>query len=161
MALLHRTTRQDISAASFWVLPPERFWLTGVAIGGRRIVMRVTTTRIQPRTVALTTVTVIITVRLTTITTPELTAGMVALTVLTDPRIGAPVTTPTQAPTLEAVQYPRLTAAEVQHKHIIHTPARMRRRDKVQVPQPNGAARMCREETRALPLAITPLPMAP
>src|SRR6476469_10672716 len=110
--------------------------------------MRVTTTRTQPRTVAL-----------TTVTAPELTAGMVALTVLMDPRIGAPVTTPTQAPTLEAVQCPRLTAAEVQHKHIIHTPAPMRRRDKVQVPQPNGAARMCRGETRVPPRATTRRPM--
>src|SRR6476619_4401753 len=121
--------------------------------------MRVTTTRTQPRTVALTTVTVITTVHRTTITTPELTAGMVALTVLMGPRIGAPVTTPTQAPTLEAVQCPRLTAAEVQHKHIIHTPAPMRRRDKVQVPQPNGAARMCRGETRVPPWATIRRPM--
>ena len=61
--------------------------------------------------------------------------------------------------TLEVVRFPHLTAAEVQHRHIIHTPAPMRRRDKVRVRTLNGAARMSREETRALPWAITRRPM--
>ena len=108
---------------------------------------------------ALMTATVIITARLTTITIRELTAGMGALTVPMDRRIGGLVIILIQARTLEVVPSRLLMAPEVQHKLIIHTPAPMRRRDKVQVPQPNGAVRMFRGETRALPRAITRRPM--
>ena len=129
------------------------------AIGDRHIVAVVSITLTLRRTAALITATVIITARLITITTREPMAGMGVLMVRTDLRIGVLVTILTQVRTLEAVRYRLLMAPGVQHKRTIHTPAPMRRRDKVQVPQPNGVARMCREETRALPRAITPLLM--
>src|SRR6478672_5355745 len=122
-----------------------------VAIGGRHTVMQVTITRTRRRIVVPTTVTVIITGRLTTITIRELTAGMGALMAPMDPRVGGLVIIPTRERTREAVLFRLLMAPEAQHKRIIHTPAPMRRRDKVRVPQLNGAVRMCREETRALP----------
>src|SRR5262249_35747963 len=105
--------------------------------------------------------TVITTARLIMTTTPAPMAGMGVLMVRTDPRIGVLVTILTQARTLEAVLSRLLMAPEVQRKHTNHIPAPMRRRDKVPVPQPNGAVRMSREATRARPRAITPLPMAP
>ena len=108
---------------------------------------------------ALTTATVIITARLITTTTPEPMDGMGVLTARTDLRIGALVTILTRERTHEAVLSRLLTAAEVQHKLIIHTPAPMRRRDKVRVRMRNGGVRMCRGETRALPRAITRRPM--
>ena len=77
----------------------------------------------------------------------------------TDPRIGGLVIILIQARTLEVVRFPHLTAAEVQPKLITHTPAPMRRRDKVPVRMRNGGARMCRGETRALPWAIIRRPM--
>src|SRR6516164_3922442 len=130
MAPLHRTTPQAIWGRSSWVLPPERSWLTGVAIGGRHTVAGVITIRTPRHTVALITATVIITARLTTITIRELTAGMGALTARTDRRIGGLVTILTQERTLEAVRSRPPMAAEVQHKRITHTPAPMRRPDK-------------------------------
>src|SRR5262245_57365650 len=161
MAQLHRTTQQDISAPSSSVLPLEPSWPTGAVIGGRHTVTRVITIPTPPHTVALTMATVITTARRITTTTPEPMAGMGVLTVRMDPRIGEPVTILTRAHTLEVVRYPLLTAAEARPKPIIPTPALMRRRDKAPAPQLNGAARMCLAETRALPRAITPLPMEP
>src|ERR1700752_803486 len=99
--------------------------------------------------------TVIITGRLITTTTPEPTDGKRVRLARTDQRPGGLVTILTRERTHEAGLSRLLMAPEVQHKHIIHTPAPTRRRDKVQVPQPNGEARMCREETRVLPRAIT------
>jgi hypothetical protein len=99
--------------------------------------------------------TVITTARFIMTTTREPMVGMGALTVRTDLRVGGLVTILTRERTHEAVLSRLLMALEVQHKRIILTPAPMRRRDKVRVPQLNGVARTCREETRALPWAIT------
>src|SRR5262245_14584608 len=133
----------------------------GVAIGGRHIVMRVTTIPGRRHTAGRITATVITTARLITTIILEPTVGMGVLMARTDLRRGGLVTIPTRAHTHEAVLSRLLMAPEVQHKRIIHTPAPMRRRDKVQAPQPNGAARTCREETRALQWAIIRLPMEP
>src|SRR5215813_12467438 len=93
MARLHRITQQDIWGRSSWVLPPERSWLTGVAIGGRHTAAGVIIIRTPRRTVALTTATVIITARLITTTTRELMAGMGVLMVRSAPHIGELVLT--------------------------------------------------------------------
>ena len=132
-----------------------------VAIGGRHTVTQVTITRTRRRTVALTMATVITTARLIMTTTRELMDGKGLRLARMDQRPGGPVTILTRERTHEAVRSRLLMAPEVQHKRIIHTPAPMRRRDKVQVPQPNGEARMCRGETRVLPRAITLPPMEP
>src|SRR5215471_21567754 len=120
-----------------------------VAIGGRHTVTEVTTTHTQRHTVALTMATAITTARLITITTPEPMAGTGVLMARTDQRRGVLVIILTQERTHEAVLSRLLMAPEVQHKRTIHTLAPMPRRDKVQVPQLNGAVRMFREETRA------------
>src|SRR5215467_3656997 len=122
MAPLLPTTQQAIWGRSSWELPQARSLPMAVATGGRRIVAGVTTIRTRRRIVVLTTVTVIITGRLTTITIRELTAGMGALTVPMDRRVGELVIIRTQARTLEAGRFPRLTAAEVQHRLTIRTP---------------------------------------
>src|SRR5262249_22259700 len=105
------------------------------------------------------TATVIITARLTTITIRELTAGMGALTVPTDRRIGGLVTILTRERTPEAVLSRLLMAPEVPRRRTILTPAPMPRRDKGRGRMRNGGVRMCRGETRALPRAITRRPM--
>ena len=158
-ARLHPTTQQDIWARSFWVQPRERSLPMEVAIGGRHTATRVIITRTQRRTAVPTMATVIITARLITTTTPALTAGMGVPTARTDPRVGGLVTILTRERTHEAVLSRLLMAPEVQHKHIIHTPALMRRRDKVRVRMLNGAAPTFREETKALPWAIIRLLM--
>ena len=128
----------------------------GAAIGGRLIVMVAITIRTLRHTAAHITATVIITARLIMTTTLEPMVGMGALMVRTDRHIGELVTILTREPTHEAVRFRLLMAPEVQHKRIIHTPAPTRRRDKVRVQQLNGAVRMFREETRALPRVIIP-----
>src|SRR5215470_7933553 len=125
MAPLHRTTPRAIWGRSFWVLPPERSWLTGVAIGGRHTVAGVITIRTPRHTVALTTATVIITARLITTTTRELMGGKAVRLARMDLRPGGLVTILTRERTHEAARSRLLTAPEVQHKHIIHTPAPM------------------------------------
>src|SRR4029453_17416917 len=127
----------------------------GAAIGGRHTVTQVTITRTRRRTVAHITATVIITARLITITTRELMDGRRVRLDRTDLRPGGLVTTLTRERTHETVRSRPLMAAEAQHKRITHTPAPMRRRDKARAPQLNGAVRMCRGETRALPWGIT------
>ncbi len=121
--------------------------------------MEVTITRTRRHTVAHITATVIITARLTTTTTRELTAGMGLLPVPTDQRRGGLVIILTPARTLGAVRFRRLTGAEAQHKRITHTPAPMRRRDKVRARTLNGAVRMSRAGIKALPWATTRLQM--
>src|SRR5215831_14900397 len=120
MAPLHRTTPQAIWGRSSWVLPPERSWLTGVAIGGRHTVAGVIIIRTPRHTVALTTATVIITARLTTTITRELTAGMGALTVPMDRRIGGLVTILTRERTPEVVPSRLLMEVEVPRRRTIH-----------------------------------------
>src|SRR5215469_11896214 len=108
----------------------------GVVIGGRHTVVGASTIPTLRRTVALTGAMVIILMRrLTMITIPVLMAGKGRLTALTDRQLPGLLT--------------------------IRTQARTRRRDKVRVPQPSGAARMFREGTKALPWAITRRLMEP
>ena len=125
------------------------------AIGGRRTATGVSIIHGPRPTVALTGAMVIILMRrLTMITTREPTAGKRVLTVLTDRRRPGLVTIPTPAPTREVVQSQHPMAAEVQHRPITRTQERTRKRDKVRVRMLNGAAPMCREETKALPWVI-------
>src|ERR1700755_3607873 len=92
MAPLHRTTRQDIWALSFWVLLRELFWLTGVAIGGRLTAAEDITIPTRLPIVALIMATGITTARLIMTIIRELTDGMEVLMVRTDRRVGGPVT---------------------------------------------------------------------
>ena len=160
MARLQRTTQLGIWVHSFLALLPEQFLPMEAAIGGHLTVTEATITRTRRRTVALTMDTVITTARLITTITPAPMAGMAALMAPMDLRIGELVIILIRVPTLEAERCRLLMEPEALRKLIIHTPAPMRRRDKIQVPQPNGVVRMCREETRALPRAITLRPMA-
>jgi hypothetical protein len=129
----------------------------GVDIGGRRTVVGATTIPTPRRTVALTGAMVIILMRRLTMTPPRVpTAGKGRRTALTDRRLPGLVTIPTRARTREAVRSQHRMAAEVRRRHITRTQEPTRRRDKVRVPQPSGAAPMCREETKALPWGITP-----
>src|SRR5262245_58504229 len=114
----------------------------GVVIGGLHIVTRASTIPIPRPTVVLTMATVITTARRIMTTTPEPMDGTGVLLVRTDPPVGVQVIILTRERTHEAVLFRLLMAPEVPHKRIIHIPARMRRRDKVPVPQLNGAARM-------------------
>ena len=76
-------------------------------------------------------------------------------TALTDRRRAAPVTILTPALMREALRFRHLMAAEAQHRPIIRTPAPTLRRDRVRARTLSGVVPMCREETRALPWAIT------
>src|SRR6476660_8209812 len=105
MAPLLPTIQQAIWGRSSWARLRAQSWLMEVAIGGRHIVMQVTITRTRRRIVVPTTVTVIITGRLTTITIRELTAGMGALMAPMDPRVGGLVIIPTRERTHEAVLF--------------------------------------------------------
>jgi hypothetical protein len=128
----------------------------GVAIGGHHIAMVVTITPTRGHTVALITgVTVTIIRRLTTIPPRELTDGNRLLMGRTDRQQEAPVTILTPALMPEALRSRRLMGAEEQHRHITRTPAPMLRRDRDRARTLSGVVLMCREETRALPWAIT------
>jgi hypothetical protein len=127
----------------------------GAAIGGRHTVVAATTIPTPRHTLALTGAMVIILMRRLTTTRPqELTAGKRVLTALTDRR----------PPELAIILTPGLMrgepvfrlrmAAEAQHRRIIRTPVRTLRRGKVRARMLSGAARMCHEETRALPWDI-------
>src|ERR1700756_1340620 len=134
----------------------------GVAIGGRRIVTRVTTTRTRRPTVApITEATVIIIQRLTMTLPRELTAGNRQLMVRTDRlRVGR-VTILTPALMREALPSRRLMGAEAQHRHIIRTREPMPRPDRDRARTLSGVAPMSREETRALRWVITQLLTVP
>jgi hypothetical protein len=132
----------------------------GAAIGGRHTVVGASTIPTLRRTVALTgAMVIILTRRLTMITTRELTAGtgvrMAPMARLL-PVLG---TTPTRARTREAVRSQHPMAAEVPRRPTTRTPERTHRHDKVRVRMLNGAAPMFREETRALPWGIIRLLM--
>src|SRR6201993_1351377 len=111
----------------------------GADIGGHHTVTQVTITRTRRRTVARITAAVIITARLITTTTRELMDGKRVRLARTDLRPGGLVTILTREPMHEAVRSRLLMAPEARHKRITHTPALMRRRGKVRVPQLNGA----------------------
>ena len=103
----------------------------------------------------ITEVMVIIIQRLTMTLLRALTGGNKQPTALTDRQRAAPVTILTPARMREVLQFRRLMAAEAQHRHITRTPAPMPKRDRVRARTLNGVAPTCREETRALPWAIT------
>ena len=155
-ARLQRTTQQDIWARSFSALPRERFLPMGVAIGGHHIVMVATTIPIRGHTVArIMGATVIIIQRLTMILLRELTDGNRLLMGRTDRQQEVPVTILTPALMSAAAGFRLRMGAEAQHRHITRTPARMLRPDRVRARTLSGVVPMCREETRALPWAIT------
>ena len=159
---LRPTTQQDIWARLSWVPQRERSLLMGVAIGGRHMLMAALTIRTPRRTVALTGAMVIILMRhLTTTTTQEPTAGMGALTALTDRRPPGLATIPTPGPMRGERPFRLRMAAEAQRRRIIRTPVRMLRRGKVRARMLSGAARMCHEETRARRWDITQLRTEP
>jgi len=134
----------------------------GVAIGGRRTVTVATTIPTRGHTVArITADMVIIIQRLTMILLRELTDGNKLLMDRMDRQQEGPVTILTQAPMREALRSRHLMGVEAQHRHIIRTPAPMLRRDRVQTRTLSGVVPTCREETRALPWAITQQRMVP
>jgi hypothetical protein len=155
-ARLQRTTQQDIWAHSSWAPPRERFLPMGVAIGGRHTVTVATIIPTRGHTVArITAATVIIIQRLIMTLLRELTDGNRLLMGRTDRQQEGPVTTRTQGPTREVLQFRHLMGVEAQHRHITRTPAPMLRPDRVPARTPSGVVPTCREETRALPWAIT------
>jgi hypothetical protein len=156
MAPLLPTTQQAIWGRSSWVRLRARSLPTEVVIGGRHTVAGVSTIPTPRRTAVLTGDMVIIRMRrLTMITTPERTDGMGALTARMARRPPELVIIHTLGRTLEAGQFPRLTAPGAQHRLTIRTQAPMRRPGKVPVQQPSGAVPTSHEEIRALAWAIT------
>jgi hypothetical protein len=128
----------------------------GVAIGGRHTVTVATIIPTRGHTVArITAATVIIIQRLIMTLLRELTDGNRLLMGRTDRQQEGPVTTRTQGPTREVLQFRHLMGVEAQHRHITRTPAPMLRRDRVRARTLSGVVPTCREETRALPWAIT------
>jgi hypothetical protein len=132
----------------------------GAAIGGRHTVTGVTTTPTRRRTVArITEVMVIIIQRLTMTLLRALTGGNKQPTALTDRQREAPVTILTPALMREVLRFRHLMAAEAQRKRTIRTREPMLRRDRVRARTLSGVAPTSREETIALPWAITRQPM--
>jgi hypothetical protein len=127
----------------------------GVAIGGHHIVTVVTTIPTRGHTVArITAATVIIIQRLTMTLLRELTDGN-RLMARTDRQQEGPVTILTPALMREVLQFRHLMEVEAQHRHITRIPAPMLRPDRVRARTLSGVVPTCREETRALPWAIT------
>src|SRR4029077_3314328 len=155
-ARLQRTIQRDIWARSFWAPLGERFSQMGAAIGGRHTATGATTTHTLGRTVApITGVTVTIIQPLIMTLRRELTDGNRLLMARTDRRREVPVTILTPALMHEAPGFRLRMGVEAQHRHITRTPEPMLRPDRVPARMHNGAAPMFREETRALPWAIT------
>jgi hypothetical protein len=132
----------------------------GAAIGGRHIVMVATTIPTLPHTVALITGVMVIIIQPLTMTLPrEPMVGNRQPMALTDRRRAAPVTILILGLTLAVPVSRRLMGAEAQRKRTIRTQELMLRPDKVPIRMLSGEAPTSREETRALPWAITRLPM--
>ena len=132
----------------------------GAAIGGRHIVMVAITIPTPRRTVARITGGMVIIIQLLTMTLPrEPMVGNRQPMALTDRQRAAPVTILILGLTLAVPVSRRLMGAEAQRKPTIRTREPMLRPDRDRARTLNGAARMCREETRALPWAITRPPM--
>jgi hypothetical protein len=128
----------------------------GVAIGGHHIVMVATTIPTRGHTVArITGATGIIIQRLTMILLRERTDGNRLLMGRTDRRQEGPVTILTPALMREEPGFRLRMGVEARRRHITRTPAPMLRRDRVPARTLNGVVLTCREETRALPWAIT------
>ena len=134
----------------------------GAAIGGRHTVTVVTTIPTRQHIVArITEVMVIIIQRLTMTLLRALTGGDKLPTALTDRQREAPVTILTPAPMREVLRFRHRMAVKAQRRHITRTPAPMLRPDRVRARTLSGVAPTCREETRALPWAITQQRMEP
>ena len=132
----------------------------GAAIGGRHTVTGVTTIPTLPRTVARITGVMVIIIQPLTMTLPrEPMVGNRQPMALTDRRRAAPVTIPILGLTPAVPVSRRLMGAEAQRKRTIRTQELMRRPDKVPIRMLSGEAPTSREETRALPRAITRPPM--
>src|SRR5512132_3118990 len=156
----HPATQQDTWAPSFWALPQERSLLMGAAIGGRHIVMVAITIPTPRRTVALTTGGMVIIIqRLTMTLLREPMVRNRQPMALTGRQQEVPVTILILGLTLAVPVSRRLMGAEAQRKRTIRTLEPMLRRDRDRARTLSGEAPMSREETRALPWAITPPPM--
>ena len=132
----------------------------GAAIGGRHTVMVGTTIPTRRRTVALTTGDMVIIIqRLTMTLLRERMVGNRQPMALTDRQRAAPVTILILGLTLAVPVFRPRMAPEVQRKRTIRTPELMLRPGKVRARTLSGEAPMSREETRALPWAITRRPM--
>ena len=132
----------------------------GAAIGGRHTVTGVTTTPTRQRTVArITGAMVIIIQRLTMTLLREHMVGNRQPMALTGRQRAVPVTILILGLTLAVPVFRRLMGAEVQRKRTIRTPELMLRPDKVPIRVLSGEVPTSREETRALPWAITRPPM--
>src|SRR6266436_2927402 len=128
----------------------------GVAIGGHHIVMVATTIPTRGHTVVrITGARVIIIQRLTMIPLRELTDGNRLLMGRMDRQQEGPVTILTPALMHEEPAFRLRMGVEAQHRHITRTPEPMLRPDRVPARTLSGVVPMCREETRALPWAIT------
>src|SRR4029453_1344590 len=132
----------------------------GAAIGGRLTVTGAITIPTPRRTVARITGGMVIIIQLLTMTLPrEPMVGNRQPMALTDRQRAAPVTILILGLTLAVPVSRRLMGAEAQRKPTIRTREPMLRPDRDRARTLNGAARMCRVETRALPWAITRPPM--
>jgi hypothetical protein len=132
----------------------------GAAIGGRHTVMVAITTPTPRRTVALTTGGMVIIIQRLTMTLPrEPMVGNRLPMALTGRQLAAPVTILILGLMLAVPMSQRLMGAEAQRKRTIRTRELMPRPGKVRVRTLSGVAPMSREETRALPWAITRRPM--
>lgn len=130
------------------------------AIGGRHTVMVAITIPTPRRTVALTTGVMVIIIQRLTMTLPrEPMVGNRQPMARTDRRHAAPVTILILGLTLAVPVSRRLMGAEAQRKRTIRTPELMLRPDRDRARTLSGEAPMSREETRALPWAITRPPM--
>jgi hypothetical protein len=132
----------------------------GAAIGGRHTVMVAITIPTPRRTVALTTGGMVIIIqRLTMTLLREPMVGNRQPMALTGRQQEVPVTILILGLTLAVPVSRRLMGAEAQRKRTIRTLEPMLRRDRDRARTLSGEAPMSREETRALPWAITPPPM--
>jgi hypothetical protein len=128
----------------------------GVGIGGHLIVMVATTIPTREHTVVpITEATVIIIQRPTMTLRRERTDGNRLIMGRTDRRQEGPVTILTPALMREEPGFRLRMGVEAQHRRITRTREPMLRRDRVPARTLNGVVPTCREETRALPWAIT------
>jgi hypothetical protein len=132
----------------------------GAGIGGRHIVMVAITIPTPRRTVVLITGGMVIIIQPLTMTLlQERMVGNRQPMALTGRQQEVPVTILILGLTLAVPVSRRLMGAEAQRKRTIRTLEPMLRRDRDRARTLSGEAPMSREETRALPWAITPPPM--
>ena len=132
----------------------------GAAIGGHHTVMAAITIHTPRRTVALTTGGMVTIIQRLTMTLPrEPMVGNRQPMALTGRQQEVPVTILILGLTLAVPVSRRLMGAEAQRKPTIRTREPMLRPDRDRARMLSGEAPMSREETRALPWAITRPPM--